>query len=163
MHVVSDLARTVALNQRRRDHVLPHVNAPLLGLRVLSAAALGFSSYVHIHLANSYPYSGGWLTGTQLFYAQGVVAAVVGAALLLTGNRLIWLVAALLGIASFAAVMTYRYADIGAIGPIPNMYDPTWQPSPDKLASAAAEAALPVLWFVSELLRRVSRPAPATL
>jgi hypothetical protein len=36
--------------------------------------------------------------------------------------------------------MLYRYVNVGALGPIPNMYEPTWV-SPSKLASAWAEGA----------------------
>jgi hypothetical protein len=72
----------------------------------------------------------------------------VAVLLLLTGNRWVWLLAALIGLASFGAVMLYRYVDVGAIGPLPNMYDATWQPSPDKMLSALAELALPILWLL---------------
>jgi hypothetical protein len=138
---------------------LSGVTRPALVLRVLGAAALGVSSYVHLHLADRYPYPG-TITGTQLFYAQGIVAAVLGLALLLTGHRLVWIAAAALGVASFAAVMLYRYTDLGAIGPLPDMNDMTWQPSPDKLLSAVVEALLPLLWLADELRRRAQvRPS----
>lgn len=118
-----------------------------LVLRVLAVAALGISAYVHIHLAPRYAYPG-TINGDQLFYLQGSVAALVGLVLLVTGHRWAWAAAAALGLASFAAVMLYRYVDIGAIGPLPNMNDPTWQPSPDKLLSAIAEAFVPLAWLV---------------
>ena len=116
-----------------------------IALRVLAAAALGISAYVHLHLAHRYAYPG-TINGTDLFRAQGVTAIVIGVVLLATGHRWAWVAAALLGLASFGAVMLYRYVDVGAIGPLPNMYDATWQPSPDKLLSALVEIALPVLW-----------------
>lgn len=119
-----------------------------LVLRLLTVAALGISAWVHIHLAPSYAYPG-TITGTQLFYAQGITAAVVGAALLVTGNRWIWALAAAVGLVSFVAVMTSRYGSIGSIGPFPDMTDHTWQPSPDKLLSAVVEALAPLLWAVS--------------
>jgi hypothetical protein len=113
-----------------------------LVLRVLAVAALGISAYVHIHLAPRYAYPG-TISGDQLFYLQGSIAALIGLVLLVTGNRWAWAAAAMIGVASFAAVMLYRYVDVGAIGPLPNMNDPTWQPSPDKLLSAIAEAFVP--------------------
>ena len=113
-------------------------------LRVLAAAALGVSSYVHLHLASQFPFPG-TISGTQVFQVQGAVTAALAVALLLTGNRWVWLAAAAVALASFAAVMTYRYVDLGAIGPLPDMYDTTWNPSPDKLLSAVVEAAVPVL------------------
>src|SRR4051812_27063988 len=118
-----------------------------LVLRVLAAAALGVSAYVHLHLAHLFAYPG-TISGTGLFRAQGVVAALVGVALLATGHRWAWVAAAVVGLASFGAVMLYRYVDVGAIGPLPNMYDASWQPSPDKLLSALVEIALPLLWVL---------------
>jgi len=130
-------------------------------LRVLAAAALGISAYVHLHLASRYAYPG-TINGEDLFRAQGIVAAVVAVALLVTGNRWVWLAAAAIGLASFVAVMLYRYVDVGAIGPLPNMYDSTWQPLPEKLLSAIAEAAVPVLWLLDLAVARSvkKRPTP---
>ena len=132
-----------------------------IALRVLAAAALGVSAYVHLHLAHLYAYPG-TISGTDLFRAQGVTAIAVAAILLATGNRWAWLAAALLGLASFGAVMLYRYVDVGSIGPLPNMYDATWQPSPDKLLSALVELALPVLWALHLAVgSRAHRISPA--
>ena len=125
-------------------------------LRVLAAAALGVSAYVHLHLANTHAYPG-TISGTDLFRVQGVTAAVVAAVLLVTGNRWAWVAAALVGLASFGAVMLYRYVDVGAIGPLPNMYDATWRPSPDKLLSALVEIAVPVLWVAHLTVRARTR------
>lgn len=130
-----------------------------VALRVLGAAALGISAYVHLHLA-SHPFNPapGTITQARLFYAQGVVAAVVGLALLATGNRYVWWLAALVGASSFAAVMLYTYVDVGKIGPMPNMNDPGWIPSPEKALSAIAEAAVVVLFVMNEAVRRTRAP-----
>jgi hypothetical protein len=117
-----------------------------MALRVLAAIALAVSAYVHLHLAHRYAYPG-TISGETLFRIQGVTAAVLAVGLLVTGNRWVWAAAAAVGLASFAAVMLYRYVDVGAIGPLPNMNDATWQPSPDKLLSAAAEILVPILWL----------------
>jgi hypothetical protein len=126
-------------------------------LRLLAVAALGISAYVHLHLAHRYPYPG-TITGTQLFIAQGVTAAAIGLALLVTGNRWAWRAAALVGLISFVAVMTSRYGNVGSIGPLPNMTEHTWLPKPDKPLSAVAEALVPLLWAVEELVSRRRRP-----
>jgi hypothetical protein len=126
-------------------------------LRVLAAAALAVSAYVHLHLAHLYAYPG-TISGTDLFRAQGVTAAVIAAVLLVTGNRWAWLAGAALGLASFAAVMLYRYVDVGAIGPLPNMNDSTWHPTPEKPLSAIAEAAVVVLWLGHLMVRRSRVP-----
>jgi len=126
-----------------------------LVLRVLAAACLGISAYVHLHLAHRYGYPG-TISGATVFRVQGVVAATVGVLLVLTGNKWVWVVAALVGLASFTAVVLYRYVDVGAIGPLPNMYDSTWQPSPEKLLSAIVELAVPILWLIDLGLRQSS-------
>ena len=124
---------------------------------MLAVAGLGISSYVHLHLAPLYRGLGDTITQAQLFYVQGVVAAVVGAVLLLTGMRVAWWAAAVVAASSFAAVMIYRYVDVGAIGPIPNMHDGSWLPSPDKALSAIVEAAVVVLWLLYEVTRNRAR------
>ena len=129
-------------------------NAVDLTLRVLAAAALGVSAYVHLHLAHLFTTLGDTITMGDLFYAQGIVAALVALWLLVRGARLAWWAAAVVGAASFVAVMLYRYVDVGAIGPLPNMYDASWRPSPDKVLSAIAEAAVVVLFVVWLLVSR---------
>jgi hypothetical protein len=122
-------------------------------LRVLAAIALGISAYVHLHLASRFGYPG-TINGTTLFRIQGVTAAVVAVALLASGNQWVWVAAALVGLASFVAVVLYQYVDVGAIGPLPNMYDPYW--STEKALSAVAEIAVPILWLTRLSVRRSS-------
>ena len=126
-----------------------------LVVRVLAAACLGVSAYVHLHLASRYGFPG-TISGETIFRIQGIVAATIAVLLLVTGNKWIWVAAALVGLASFAAVMLYRYVDVGSIGPLPNMYDSTWQPSPEKVLSAIAEIAVPVLWLIDLSLRQAT-------
>jgi len=125
-----------------------------VALRLLGAAALAISSYVHLHGAHFYTSLGNTITQADLFYAQGAVAAAVALWVLLTGHRWAWVAVGLVGAGSFAAVMLYRYVNVGAIGPIPNMYEPSWQTN-EKLLSAYAEAAAVVIAVVAlTLLRR---------
>ena len=51
--------------------------------------------YIHIDLAHLYKTLGDDITQAQLFYAQGIVASVVGLWLLVTGHRVAWWAAAL--------------------------------------------------------------------
>jgi hypothetical protein len=128
-----------------------------VALRVFGAGTLAVSAYVHLHLAHVYRPLGGTITQGDLFYVQGSLAAAVALWVLVTGHRLAWLMVALVGAASFAAVMVYRYVNVGAIGPIPNMYEPTWLPSPDKALSAVAEAVAVVVAAVALLRARARR------
>ena len=142
----------------RIDPRRPRTTPLAVALRVLAAAGLAVSTWIHFDLADRYSTVPHDVIGQDdLFYAQAAVAIVVALWLLVTGSRFAWWAAALVGAASFAAVMLYRYVDVGAIGPLPNMNDASWQPSPDKAVSAIAEAAVVVLWLLDELRRRVGR------
>jgi hypothetical protein len=123
-------------------------------LRVLAVAGLAVSAYVHLHLSHLYAGNGGSISQGDLFVAQGVVAAVVAVVLLATGWRWVWVAAGLVGAASLAAVLASRYTSLGGVGPLPNMHDASWQPSPDKLLSAIAEAAVVVVFLLWLVLAR---------
>ena len=162
MHVLSSLARPARLNRSAAVHVVSHVSRAEgltgrisvsdIALRVLGAVALAISSYVHLHLAHIYTSLGDTITQGDLFYAEGAAAAAVALWVLVTGGRWAWVAVGLVAAASFGAVMLYRYVDVGSIGPIPNMYEPSWLPSPDKGLSAIAEA-VGVVTAAAALLR----------
>jgi hypothetical protein len=59
------------------------------------------------------------------------------------------------------AVVLYTYVDVGTLGPLPDMYEPTWA-LPGKRLSGAAEIAATVLAVVGFLVavRGRRRPAP---
>jgi hypothetical protein len=72
-----------------------------------------------------------------------------------------WLVGLLAGASALAAVLLYRYVDVGSLGPLPDMYENTWQ-VPGKLLSAYAEAAAVVLAGLGLLTHR-KRPGTQRL
>jgi hypothetical protein len=59
----------------------------------------------------------------------------------------------LVALAALVAVLLYRYVDLGPLGPLPDMYENTWQ-VPGKLLSAYAEGAAVVLAGLGLLVRR---------
>lgn len=108
-------------------------------LAVVAAAALFVDAYVHWTDAEIYSaVTTRWVSQEQLFRTEAVAAVVVALALLLVPRRAVWLIAFLLLASAFAAVVLYTYVDPGTLGPVPNMYEPTWT-SPGKLLSAWAE------------------------
>jgi hypothetical protein len=129
-------------------------------LAIVAAAGLGYDAFVHLHLAGGYDAIGSAVTQGMLFRVEAVVAIAVGIAVLVSDRRSVWAAAGLTGLAGVAAVILYRYVDVGAIGPIPNMYEPAW--FPDKLHSAYAEGAVVVAWLAREVLRQVSSSTTAT-
>jgi hypothetical protein len=57
---------------------------------------------------------------------------------LLVRRRWAVLFAFVVALAGVVAVLLYRYVDVGAFGPLPDMFDPTWYPQ--KTLSLVAEA-----------------------
>jgi hypothetical protein len=126
-------------------------SASSLVLAVLAAAGLAYDAYVHLHLAHTYDRNGDTITQGALFRVEAVLAIVAALVVLASDSRLAWLLAGMVGIGGVAAVVLYRYVDVGAIGPVPNMYEPVW--FHDKTWSALAEAAVGVVWLVREAIR----------
>lgn len=110
------------------------------GLAVAAAATLGVDAYVHFHDAGFYDsVRSSLISQGTLFRVEAALAVAVGLALLMRPRRRIpWAAALTVAASAFGAVMLYRYVNVGALGPLPNMYEPTWV-SPGKLTSAWAE------------------------
>jgi hypothetical protein len=113
-------------------------------LRVGTAAALGIDAAVHWQNASAYDAVTATIGQGELFRAEAVLAVAVGLLVLLWPRRGSWVAALGVGASALAAVLLYRYVDLGALGPLPNMYENTWQ-VPGKLLSAYAEGAAIVL------------------
>ncbi|MGZ4639809.1 MAG: hypothetical protein ACXV2J_12220, partial [Actinomycetes bacterium] len=96
-------------------------------------------AYVHLHDAADYEaVRTSVLSQATLFRIQAALAVVVAIAVLVRPRRAIWAAAAALLASAFAAVVLYTYVDLGRLGPVPDMYEPTWA-LPGKLVSAWAE------------------------
>ncbi len=119
-----------------RSHLVEHPLALLL--RIVAVAGLGVDVWVHATLESQYAGLGNTITQGRLFGAEAMVAGVVGLWLLLTGARLAWVATFLVAASALGAVLLYRYVDVGSLGPLPNMYEPTWYFR--KTLSAYAEA-----------------------
>jgi hypothetical protein len=122
-------------------------------LRVGTAAALGIDAAVHWQNAPAYDAVTASVSQGVLFRAEAVLAAAVGLLVLVRPRRSSWLAALLVGASALGAVLLYRYVDIGSLGPLPDMYENTWQ-VPGKLLSAYAEAAAVLLAGVGLLTHR---------
>jgi hypothetical protein len=114
-------------------------------LAVATAALLGIDAYVHLHDAGQYDaVTTSTLSQGNLFRAEAAAAIAVGVALLIRPHPAVWALAALVAASAAGAVFLYRYVDVGRLGPVPNMYEPSWA-LPGKTLSAAAETAAAVL------------------
>ena len=120
-------------------------------LRVGIAAALGIDAAVHWRNASAYDAVMATLTQGQLFRVEAGLAIAIGLLVLLWPRRGSWVAA--FGVGALAAVLLYRYVDLGPLGPLPDMYENTWQ-MPGKLLSAYAEGAAVVLAGLGLLVHR---------
>jgi len=120
-----------------------------LVVRIVAVAAFAVDAYVHATNAGFYdPPGGGLVTEGNLFRAEALAASLIALAVLLRPSRRVWLAAIAIAASALGAVLLYRYVDVGTIGPIPNLYEPTWQ-VPGKLLSALAEGAALLLSALS--------------
>ncbi|HEV2089179.1 MAG TPA: hypothetical protein VGR21_12775 [Cryptosporangiaceae bacterium] len=117
------------------------VRGRTLALQVITAAGLGVDAYLHLVLASDYVGPGAISQGA-LFRVEAAVAAVAAVLVLLVRRRVVYLLAFLVAASALAAVVLYRYVDVGALGPLPNMYEPVW--FFEKTLSAVAEAVAAV-------------------
>lgn len=122
-------------------------------LRLLTAAGLAIDAYVHADLASAYNTE--LHTEGVLFGVEAGVAALAALLVLVTGMRLEYVFAFLVAASAFAAIMVYRYIDVGTIGPIPNMYEPVW--FHEKALAAIAEGVAMVSALAGALLFRPAR------
>lgn len=111
-------------------------------LRLVTAAGLAVDAYVHWNLAAQFdPVVGSGsvqVSQGQLFRVEALLALAAAVLVLLVRRRWAVLVAFVVALAGVVAVLLYRYVDVGALGPLPDMFDPTWYP--EKTLSLVAEA-----------------------
>ncbi|MFF7990582.1 hypothetical protein ACFZDG_12440 [Kitasatospora xanthocidica] len=128
-----------------------------VALRLLAATGLAIDAAVHLHLADRYDAVTATISQGTLFRAEAAAAALAVVLVLLwrrpLGDLFAWTVAA----AGLAALLLYRYVDVGALGPLPDMYEPLW--FTDKTLTACAQAVATLSLTV--LLAGHRRPAPS--
>jgi len=122
-------------------------------LRIATAVALGVDAAVHWQNASAYDAVNATVSQGELFRVEAVLAVAVGLLVLLWPRRASWVAALAVAASALAAVLLYRYVDLGALGPLPDMYENTWQ-VPGKLLSAYAEGAAVVLAGLGLLTHR---------
>jgi hypothetical protein len=125
-------------------------------LTLLAVAGLVLDAVVHLDLAPDFAdVKTSTLSQADIFRVESVVALVVAAALLVRPRRSTALAVFVVAASAAVAVVLYRYVDVGTIGPIPNMYDPYWEPTGKWLSAVAevvaalASGALVGMWWPS--------------
>jgi hypothetical protein len=140
--VAHDLRDASAVG-RGRHKSPPSIINRVLG--VATAAMLGIDAVVHARDAHFYDaVRTSVISQGTLFRLEAAVATLVAVVLLIRPSRFWWAVALIVAASAFGAVLLYQYVDVGQLGPIPNMYEPTWA-LPGKAASAWAEGVAVIL------------------
>ena len=120
------------------------MNTRRLWLRLVAAGGLAIDAYVHWNLAPDFDSFVGagphHVSQGQLFRVEAVLAAIALLLVLFVDHLLSAVLALVTAAGDLVAVLLYRYVDVGAFGPLPDMYDPTWYP--EKTISAIAEAVV---------------------
>ncbi|MFC4030791.1 hypothetical protein ACFO3J_04830 [Streptomyces polygonati] len=128
--------------------------------RLIAAAGLAVNAGIHAHLADQYDVVSASISEGDLFRLEAGLASLGVIVVLFwrhpIGDAYAWLVAA----AGLFAVLLYRYDDIGAIGPLPDMYEPIW--TTDKKISAISQAVTIVVMTFLLLTRRRRKPPRAS-
>lgn len=128
---------------------------------LVAVAGLAVDAVVHARLSGQYDGVSAAVSEGTLFRIEAVVAALAAVMTLVWRHWISEVLGWCTALAGVAAVLVYRYIDVGAFGPFPDMYEPIW--SPDKYWSLAGEAAalLAFSWllWVRRHNRELSAPA----
>jgi plastocyanin len=117
--------------------------AGFLVLRLMIAAGLAVDAYVHADLAPAYDGIRATVSQGDLFRVEAGAAAAAALVVFVAGRRAGFGLAFAVAAGGLGALLLYRYVDVGRIGPLPNMYEPSW--FPEKTAAAVAEAGAAAL------------------
>ncbi|WP_412538545.1 hypothetical protein R8Z50_22150 [Longispora sp. K20-0274] len=123
-------------------------------LRIITAAGLAVDAFVHLDLAAGFDANKATISQGTLFRVQGIAALIIAVAVLTLRRRWVYLLAFVVAASALGAVVLYRYVDVGALGPLPNMYEPAWYAEKRYSALAEAVAAAAALLLVGNPLRR---------
>jgi hypothetical protein len=121
-------------------------------LQLVTAAALAIDAFVHADLVTRYDPNQGSAAISQggLFRIEAALSAFTALALIVSGRRIVWALAVAVAASALGGLLLYRYADPGALGPLPDMYEPLWYP--EKTLTAIAEAVATVTAVVGFLI-----------
>jgi hypothetical protein len=107
-------------------------------VRVLTAAGLAVDAYAHADLASRYDPIRNSISQGNLFRVEAGVASLAALLVVLWPRRATYALSFLIAASALGAIVLYRNVNVGTLGPLPNMYEPTW--FTEKILAAVAEA-----------------------
>jgi hypothetical protein len=128
-------------------------------LTAVTAAGLAYDAYVHADLAGTYDaVKTSAVSQGDLFRVEAGAAGLAALLVLFRPRRYTAGFAALVAGAGLAALLAYRYYNIGKIGPLPSMYEPAWYP--EKTHTTIAQAIATAAAIALLVLLTLRRPHP---
>ena len=128
-------------------------------LRIAAAVGLAIDAGVHAQLAGQYDAVSASISEGALFRIESGAAALAVVLVLAWRKPAGDIFAALTAVGGLAAILLYRYVDVGALGPLPDMFEPVWFTG--KVWAIAGQAlALLVLIPLLSLRTADHRPVP---
>jgi len=124
-------------------------------LTLIVLAGLALDAYVHFDLAWAYAaVKTSTLSGSDMFRFEGALAILAALLLAIRPHRYTVGFAFLVTAGGAAAVLVYRYVNVGGFGPVPNMYEPNWYGEKTLSAWAEGIGALAALALLVALILR---------
>jgi hypothetical protein len=108
----------------------------------VTVAGLAIDAVVHLKLAGDYDAVGSTVSEGALFRMEAVMAIVAAILLMVRPGRLTAAFAALVAGGGTALLVLYYFVNIGAFGPLPNMYEHVW--FAEKVLTLVAQAVATV-------------------
>ncbi|MFL6060863.1 MAG: hypothetical protein ACJ72E_06510 [Marmoricola sp.] len=134
----------------------------MLVLQVATAVGLVIDARIHLKLATTYDaIKSSTVSQGDLFRIEGALAIAAAVAVVLVRRPATALFAVLVAGGGLVPLLVYRYYDVGAVGPLPPMYEPAWYPDKTHTCIAQAVASVAAILLVVVLvgMRRRARPA----
>jgi hypothetical protein len=128
----------------------PPAAAAVAAARLITVAGLGIDAWVHLDLAPAYSEAAAPISEGVLFRAEAALALLAALALILSAGRRSFLAGFAVSASALTLMLVSRYADLGPLGPFPDLYDPAW--FAEKLWAAFGEAAAGVASLAGILL-----------
>lgn len=131
-------------------------------LRLLCVGGLAIDARIHLKLASAYDaVKSSVVSQGDLFRIEAALAIVAAVLILVSRRKVVVLIAVAVAGGGLAALVVYRYFDLGAIGPLPSMYEPAWYPDKTNTCIAQAVSTLAALVLLLLPIRSSSRAESA--
>jgi hypothetical protein len=129
-------------------------------LQVIAAAGLAVDARIHLRLAPVYDsIKSSTISQGDLFRIEAGLAVVTAVLVLVSRRPIVAMIAAAVAGGGLVPLLVYRYYDVGALGPLPSMYEPAWYPDKTHTAIAQVVATVAALALLGLTVARARRKA----